>query len=198
MCFVFISEQTATCAAYSINWLVFITEMKSVYCAVRTGSLNKAVCASVFKGIITWAANIPVCTSEYTIPPALKGNLHESKCPVPFWLLHTKVLLHKLYPVSFKKDCITIFWYTAWCNWADTYRSSMLYPENGGSRVVRNVETHTPNYMRLQSVRPWSSYGLSLLSRPRSRQVFVARKAWIRRDIHVTAVVLRDTIKDTA
>ena len=101
--------------------------MKSVYCAVRTGSLNKAVCASVFKGIITWAANIPVCTSEYTIPPALKGNLHESKCPVPFWLLHTKVLLHKLYPVSFKKDCITIFWYTAWCNWADTYRSSMLY-----------------------------------------------------------------------
>ena len=36
----------ATCTTYSINWLVFITEMKSVYCAVRTGSLNKAVCAS--------------------------------------------------------------------------------------------------------------------------------------------------------
>ena len=46
MCFVFILEQTATCATYSINWLVFITEMKSVYCAVRAGSLNKAVCAS--------------------------------------------------------------------------------------------------------------------------------------------------------
>ena len=29
-CFVFIWEQTATCATYSINWLVFITEMKSV------------------------------------------------------------------------------------------------------------------------------------------------------------------------
>ena len=28
MCFVFISEQTVTCATYSINWLVFITEMK--------------------------------------------------------------------------------------------------------------------------------------------------------------------------
>ena len=38
LCFVFIWEQTATCATYSINWLVFITEMKSVYCAVRTGS----------------------------------------------------------------------------------------------------------------------------------------------------------------
>jgi hypothetical protein len=38
--FVFIWEQTATCATYSINWLVFITAMKSVYSAVRTGSLN--------------------------------------------------------------------------------------------------------------------------------------------------------------
>ena len=50
MCFVFIWEQTATCATYSINWLVFITEMKSVYCAVQTVSLNKAVCASYLKG----------------------------------------------------------------------------------------------------------------------------------------------------
>jgi len=40
VCFVFIWEQTATCATYSINWLVFITEIKSVYCTVRTGSLN--------------------------------------------------------------------------------------------------------------------------------------------------------------
>ena len=50
MCFVFIWEQTATCATYSINWLVFITEMKSIYSAVRTGYLNKAVCASSVKG----------------------------------------------------------------------------------------------------------------------------------------------------
>jgi len=50
LCFVFIWVQTATCATYSINWLVFITEMKSVYGAVRTGSLNIAVCASSLKG----------------------------------------------------------------------------------------------------------------------------------------------------
>jgi len=42
--------QTATCATYILNWLVFITEMKSVYCAVRTGSLNVAVWASSVKG----------------------------------------------------------------------------------------------------------------------------------------------------
>ena len=51
MCFVFIWEQTATCATYSINWSVFITQMKSVYSAVRTGSLNTAVCDSFLKGI---------------------------------------------------------------------------------------------------------------------------------------------------
>jgi len=56
MCFVFIWEETATCATYSINWLVFITEMKSVYSAVRTGSLNTAVCASSLTIILlTWS-----------------------------------------------------------------------------------------------------------------------------------------------
>jgi hypothetical protein len=48
--FVFIWEQTTTCATYSINYLVFITVMKSVYSAVRTGALNKAVCALSLKG----------------------------------------------------------------------------------------------------------------------------------------------------
>ena len=50
LCVLYLSENTATCATYSINWLVFITEMKSVYSAVRTGSLNTAVCASSLKG----------------------------------------------------------------------------------------------------------------------------------------------------
>jgi len=35
-----LSHLKTTCATYIINWLVFITEMKSVYSAVRTGSLN--------------------------------------------------------------------------------------------------------------------------------------------------------------
>jgi hypothetical protein len=36
MCFVFICQQRTTCVTYSINWLGFITQLKSVYCAVRT------------------------------------------------------------------------------------------------------------------------------------------------------------------
>ena len=40
MCFVWISEQTAIISLCNINWLVFITETESVYCAVRTGSVR--------------------------------------------------------------------------------------------------------------------------------------------------------------
>ena len=42
MCFVRISEQTTTFALYCINWLVFITEVESVYCAVDMQSLYNA------------------------------------------------------------------------------------------------------------------------------------------------------------
>ena len=41
MCFVWIWDQTAIISLYSIDWLVFITETESVYCAVRTGYLNR-------------------------------------------------------------------------------------------------------------------------------------------------------------
>ena len=47
MCFLFISEQTATFVPYNLNWLVFITDMKSVYCVIRIGSFNKTVYDSV-------------------------------------------------------------------------------------------------------------------------------------------------------
>ena len=40
ICFVWISEQTAIISLYNINWLVFVTETESVYCAVRTWCLN--------------------------------------------------------------------------------------------------------------------------------------------------------------
>ena len=39
MCFVWISEQTAIISLYNINWLVYITKRKCVYCAVRVECL---------------------------------------------------------------------------------------------------------------------------------------------------------------
>jgi hypothetical protein len=41
MYFVLISEQTATISLCSNNLAVFITEVESVYSAVRAGSLNQ-------------------------------------------------------------------------------------------------------------------------------------------------------------
>jgi hypothetical protein len=63
MCFVFIWEQRATRATYNINWLVFITEMKRIYSAVRTGYWNKAVCASSVKGYGSY--NYAKCTDVF-------------------------------------------------------------------------------------------------------------------------------------
>ena len=67
ICCVFISEQTATCATYIINWWVFITEMKSVYNAVRTGALNKAVCASSLKVFCVFAFSVNSLTKLIVI-----------------------------------------------------------------------------------------------------------------------------------
>ena len=58
-------EQRATCATYSINWLVFITQMKSVYSAVRNGSLNKAVCASPLNGYLR--TNSDLCHLQHKL-----------------------------------------------------------------------------------------------------------------------------------
>ena len=63
---IFISEKTANCATYSLNWLVFINQMKSVYSAVRTCSLNKAVCAEGVKGLIFISEQRTTCAT-YTI-----------------------------------------------------------------------------------------------------------------------------------
>jgi len=49
ICFVWITKQTAIISLYCINWLVFITEAESVYCAVRIGSLNQTDTVSSLK-----------------------------------------------------------------------------------------------------------------------------------------------------
>ena len=83
MCFVFIWEQTVTCGTYNINWLVFMTEMKSVYCAVRTGSLNKAVYAlflKVFKGPGFWPVEAETCRIEGINIVLIYTGSSESRC----------------------------------------------------------------------------------------------------------------------
>ena len=51
MCFVRISEQTAIISHYNINWLIFVTEKESVYCAVRAECLRIVHFINSFKGL---------------------------------------------------------------------------------------------------------------------------------------------------
>ena len=44
------SDRRLVLAVQNVSGLVCVTEVGSVYSAVRTGSLNKAVCASAVKG----------------------------------------------------------------------------------------------------------------------------------------------------
>ena len=50
-----------------------MTEMKSFYSAVRTGALNKAVCASSFKGLIwaDWKTSLKCCFWKYCVTPLM-------------------------------------------------------------------------------------------------------------------------------
>jgi hypothetical protein len=70
MCFVWIWEKTAIISLYSVNWLVFMTETESVYCAVRTGSLYiiRVMCFVWFweqTAIISpYSINWMVCVTE--------------------------------------------------------------------------------------------------------------------------------------
>jgi hypothetical protein len=59
--------RTAIISLYSINWLVFITEMECVYCAVRTGYLNATFCPhSVFMCFV-WISEPTAIISLYSI-----------------------------------------------------------------------------------------------------------------------------------
>ena len=67
MYFVWISEQTAIISLYSINLAGFKTEAESVYCAVRTGSLNSVFCPhSVFMRF-AWISEQRAIISLYSI-----------------------------------------------------------------------------------------------------------------------------------
>ena len=47
MCFVWLYEETVNFALYTINRLVILTEMESVYCAVRAEFLYKTYVSSL-------------------------------------------------------------------------------------------------------------------------------------------------------
>jgi hypothetical protein len=81
LCFVFVWEQTKTCTIYIKDSLVFITENNSVYSAVRTGYLNKAVCTCATYSI-NWLVFITEMKSVYSA--VRTGALNEAVCAPSF------------------------------------------------------------------------------------------------------------------
>ena len=137
MCFVFIWEQTATCANYSINWLVFITEMKSVCSAVRTGSLNTAVCASALKGYIKpsnyiyispWPLLYIYETRSFCTP---KGLISEPLCSRVYLCFTSSFYFHFSTPLHYLLTCL--------------FRSCILLGDIKQS--YNNAAIETPHYV---------------------------------------------------
>jgi len=50
MCFVWLSGQTGNISVCGIKWLICVTEVERVYCAVRTEYVNK-IGVLIFKGL---------------------------------------------------------------------------------------------------------------------------------------------------
>ena len=94
MCFVWISEQTAITSLYNINWLVFITETKSVYRTIRTGSLNiiqvnfanYGPCQMDGRRLLISVARVQTQASQLVYNVAL-DSLHFEYCGFPLSLL---------------------------------------------------------------------------------------------------------------
>jgi len=141
MCFVFIWEQTGTCATYSINWLVFITETGCVYCAVRTGSLNVLYNIPSLKGskpncllwphlelhCVIWFEehsrkqheHIALC-NKYAVSVAWTTMKMDVGSSVPVWAHHFLLALPLpcFNPTRHKYPTQSIHWHTSFtCLW---------------------------------------------------------------------------------
>jgi len=95
-----IPGHTATNALYSISWLVFVTEMESVYCAVRTGYLYLI---QVDPGL----PGVNVCTFDAQWVPFPRQCLSETKGPLmntAIWI-GLLVICHVLWSSVYMSYC---------------------------------------------------------------------------------------------
>ena len=84
VCFVWIWEQTAIFSLYSINWMVYITETESVYCAVRTGSVTVIPANLSFQSISLCSSQLR--TSVRTVDIYICQLLEQRTNSNSYWL----------------------------------------------------------------------------------------------------------------
>jgi hypothetical protein len=121
MCFVWIWEQTAIISLYSINWLVFITEMECVYRAVRTGSLYKTHYVSSLKVLSNKECSI--CKSDLNMSVRLytyqacdtNGNILHSKINTPINTVRSRLNVEHAHMQGIAKSSIcSLEWQVKW------------------------------------------------------------------------------------
>jgi hypothetical protein len=155
MCFVFVWEQTATCATYSIYWLVFITERKSVYSAVRTGYLNEADWASSLKGYMSrvfFVYSVVSCLTSLSCESTSHVTTSEFSDPDLSFVCIAKIVVvlviiiniittttqplvwhvHSLFPSKFSRGCckvylLLLFLHPDRCKCCSVFTSSLRY-----------------------------------------------------------------------
>jgi hypothetical protein len=150
MCFLWISEQTAIISLYKIKWLVFITEMECVYCAVRIEFSFKAqwllyVAPSLtFTNSVSCPHSVFMCFVWISEQTAIV-SLHSSNWPV----LITKVecllvkhgcaiLYYYIYIYCFNQTRnILDYWYHYVCTPVVTYLIAVSFVGNFGSSFLK-------------------------------------------------------------
>jgi hypothetical protein len=106
MCFVWLSEQTATFVPHNINWLVLTTEMKSVYCVVRIVPLNKTLYTTSLKGkwlslsatsndTISERSDCKLRHTKWSYPSRFRASAEMLMWSAHFWGQNQQQRLHK-------------------------------------------------------------------------------------------------------
>jgi hypothetical protein len=133
MCFVWISEQTATISLYNINWLVFITDTQCIYCAVRTGYL----CLIQFQFTIQGRAITQAVTHHASRCDTYSPDkLPLSQMSVPA-LPHSHVSISP--PVLYSSYLHVVFTWTRQRRRTETFQKVTHFCKSGGRSMANFV-----------------------------------------------------------
>ena len=135
LCVLYLSEKNSDLCHLDNKLIGFITEIRSVYSAVGTGPLNKAVYASFLKGYFyPYLIGSYVCRRSrvycycWNIPAALSGSF-------PYYTVKTWGRVCDYFPVSFldKGPCIkpkTLLGFLACCLSLQHYNTCLFWREH--------------------------------------------------------------------
>jgi len=151
MCFVGIWEQTAIISLYNINWLVCITEMECVYCAVRSGCLY-IIQINRFK-TLNWSCH--GSGNRRWREEGRRGSTKTGPLPIPrcSWQLHPRIgqVMGVLYSGQLPSACL--------CVAQDTVSASILHNISlqtlDTCEMRANEHTEPPNDVEIGGLNKW-------------------------------------------